>query len=275
MENEHLRRIIELALAEDVGPGDLTTALTIAADAKAKGFIIAKQDLILSGLLPARLIFRRVDPDVSFSAHFSDGDQVSKGEAVVTVEGLASSILIAERPALNFMMRLSGVATFTNLFVKAVAGRKARIIDTRKTTPGLRVLEKAAVRHGGGGNHRVGLYDGILIKDNHIAAAGSITKAVERAKAGAPHTIKVEVEVEDLAGLKEAMDAGADAVLLDNMTPDEMAEAVQFANGRILLEASGGVNLDTVAAVADSGVDLISIGALTHSAPAVDLSMRF
>ncbi|MEW5722657.1 MAG: carboxylating nicotinate-nucleotide diphosphorylase [Thermodesulfobacteriota bacterium] len=272
---EQIRKMVRLALAEDVGPGDLTTELTVDPAAEARARLVAKQDLTVSGLLPARLAFEMVDPRVEFQAQVEDGGRAESGRTLVALSGPAASILTAERVALNFMMRLSGVATLTARFVAAVKGHKAKILDTRKTTPGLRALEKAAVRHGGGHNHRFALYDGILIKDNHIAAAGSITAAVTAARRLAPHTLKIEVEVVDLAGLDEAMKAGADAVLLDNMTPDRMAEAVRFASGRVLLEASGRMSLDRVREVAATGVDLISVGALTHSAPAVDLSLRF
>ncbi|MBU2549730.1 MAG: carboxylating nicotinate-nucleotide diphosphorylase [Proteobacteria bacterium] len=267
--------VVRQALAEDVGSGDLTTALTVDPDVRARAEIISRQALVLSGLGPARLTFELVDPSVRFDALVPEGARAVSGQVLVEIQGAAASILTAERVALNYMMRLSGVATLTARFVEAVRGTRARIVDTRKTTPGLRALEKAAVRAGGGANHRFGLYDGVLIKDNHIAAAGSITAAVSRAKGRAPHTLKIEVEVEDLGGLEEAIQAGADIVLLDNMTPGQLAEAVRLARGRVVLEASGGVNLETVAEVAASGVDVISIGALTHSAPAVDLSLRF
>lgn len=275
MIREPIREIVEMALAEDVGPGDITTAITVAPDSMAKAEILAKQDLVVSGLLPAKLTFETVDPDVTFNALVSDGDRISAGTVVVELNGRAASILTAERVALNFMMRLSGVATITSRYVATVQGHRARIVDTRKTTPGMRALEKAAVRHGGGFNHRYALFDGILIKDNHIAAAGSISNAVIQARRQAPHTMKIEVEVQDLPGLSEAIEAGADVVLLDNMNVDMLSASVEAANGRVLLEASGGVNLETVTAIAATGVDLISVGALTHSAPAVDLSLRF
>lgn len=270
-----IRDIVQRALNEDIGSGDITTALTVDPAAVARAEIIAKQDVVVAGLEPARLAFELVDPGVAFQPETEDGCKVEKGGVLVKIEGSAASILIAERVALNFMMKLSGIAAITREFVDKIGGLKTKIVDTRKTTPGLRILEKAAVRAGGGHNHRFALYDGILIKDNHIAAAGSITSAVKKAAAGAPHTLKVEVEVEDLAGLEEAIQAGADIVLLDNMSVEEMKSAVHAAKGRVLLEASGGMNLDTVAAVAAAGVDIISIGALTHSAPAVDLSLRF
>ncbi|MEW6266764.1 MAG: carboxylating nicotinate-nucleotide diphosphorylase [Thermodesulfobacteriota bacterium] len=272
---EQTRLIVRLALAEDVGHGDLTTSLTIDPSSKSKARIFAKQEIVVAGLETARLLFEEVDPEVQFQAQAKDGDRVAAGRTLVALDGPTASILTAERTALNFLMRLSGVATLTARFVSATAGHKARIIDTRKTTPGLRVLEKAAVRAGGGFNHRFNLADGVLIKDNHIAAAGSITAAVSRAKQGAPHTLKIEVEVEDLAGLEEALAAGADAVLLDNMDVDRIARAVSLTAGRVVLEASGNMTLERVKAVAAAGVDLISVGALTHSAPAVDLSLEF
>ena len=275
MINPQVRNIVQLALAEDVGMGDLTTALTVGPDETAQAQIVAKQDLVVSGLEPAELAFELVDPQVTFKALAADGERRFKGDVLVELSGPAASILTAERVALNFMMHLSGVATLTARYVDAVRGMKVKILDTRKTGPGLRILEKRAVRHGGGFNHRFGLFDGILIKDNHIAAAGSITAAVTRAREGAPHPLKVEVEVQDLAGLDEAIRAGADAVLLDNMDGDAMRRAVEAAGGRVLLEASGGINLETVARVASTGVDLISVGALTHSAPAADISLKF
>jgi nicotinate-nucleotide pyrophosphorylase (carboxylating) len=275
MIREPIREIVEMALAEDVGPGDITTAVTVAPDSRAKAQILAKQDLVVSGLAPARLTFESVDPAVTFNALVSDSDRITDRTVLIELNGPAASILTAERVALNFLMRLSGVATVTSKYVEAVQGSKARIVDTRKTTPGMRALEKAAVRHGGGFNHRYALFDGILIKDNHIAAAGSITNAITKARQQAPHTMKIEVEVQDLTGLSEAIEAGADVVMLDNMDVDMMAAAVKTADGRVLLEASGGVNLDTVPAIAATGVDLISVGALTHSAPAVDLSLKF
>jgi len=270
-----MEEMVRLALSEDVGPGDLTTRLTVSPDAETQALIVAKQDLVLAGLDPARLTFELVDPGVQFNSRAADGDRIHSGQALVEIHGRSASILTAERVALNFLMHLSGVSTLTARFVEAVKGYPAKIVDTRKTTPGLRALEKAAVRSGGGRNHRFALYDGILIKENHIAAAGSITTAVRRARAGAPHTLKIEIEVESLVQLEEAIAAGADIVLLDNMDPNEMSRAVEIADRRVLLEASGGVNLDTAAQVAATGVDYISVGALTHSAPAADLSLRF
>ena len=273
--SENVLETVRRALAEDLGHEDVTTALIVDPAATARAEIMAKMDLVLAGLEAARLTFAVVDPNVSFEATASDGDRIPSGRVVVRLSGSAASILKAERVALNFLMHLSGVATLTSRFVEAARPHRARIVDTRKTMPGLRALEKAAVRSGGGHNHRFGLYDGILIKDNHIAAAGSITQAVRRAKEGAPHTLKVEVEVTSLAGLEEAIQAKADVVLLDNMSPEDMIRAVALNQGRVLLEASGNVTLSSVARIAATGVDIISSGALTHSAPAADLSLNF
>lgn len=275
MKNDHIEDIVRLALAEDVGIGDITTFLVVDSEITARAEIMARQDMVVAGMEAARRTFEQVDDSIKFDRMVNDGDLIDSGAIMAGVSGPAGSILTAERVALNFLMRLSGVATLTARFVGMVRAHNVKIVDTRKTTPGMRALEKAAVRAGGGGNHRFGLFDGVLIKDNHIAAAGSITHAVTRAKAGAPHTIKIEVEVEDLEELEEAIEAGADAVLLDNMAPAEMRKAVAMAKGRVLLEASGGVTLDTVGQAAASGVDIISIGALTHSAPAVDISLNF
>lgn len=275
MKNDHIDDIVRLALAEDVGIGDITTFLVVDSEITARAEIMARQDMVVTGMEAAHRTFEQVDDSIKFDRMVNDGDLIDSGVIMAGVSGPAGSILTAERVALNFLMRLSGVATLTARFVEMVRAHNVKIVDTRKTTPGMRALEKAAVRAGGGGNHRFGLFDGVLIKDNHIAAAGSITHAVTRAKAGAPHTIKVEVEVEDLRELEEAIEAGADAVLLDNMTPAEMRKAVAVAKGRVLLEASGGITLDTVDQAAASGVDIISIGALTHSAPAVDISLNF
>jgi nicotinate-nucleotide pyrophosphorylase (carboxylating) len=270
--------IVELALAEDIGGGDVTTLATVPAGAHARGTIVAKAPGVISGLDVAGAVFRRVNPAVDFAPRVADGQRVKPGEAVAAVAGLAASLLTAERVALNFLQRLSGVATLTAAYVDAVAGTRARIVDTRKTTPGLRLLEKAAVRHGGGHNHRFGLTDGVLIKDNHLAAVGGpdrVGRAVRLAREGAPHSLRIEVEVTTLDELLRALEAGADVVLLDNMDLEAMRRAVELTGGRALLEASGGMTLDRVRAVAETGVDLISVGALTHSAPALDLSLEF
>ncbi|MBX6341097.1 MAG: carboxylating nicotinate-nucleotide diphosphorylase [Thermomicrobiaceae bacterium] len=277
MLSETTRQLIRLALEEDVGGGDITTQATVPPETRAVGRFLAKAPGVLSGLAVAAAVFAEVDPAVAFRPLARDGDPLVPGAVFAEVAGPARSVLTAERVALNFLQRLSGVATLTARYVEAVRGTRARIIDTRKTTPGMRLLEKAAVRHGGGHNHRVGLSDGILIKDNHLAAIGGpdrIARAVAAARAGAPHTLRVEVEVTSLDELDQALAAGADVVLLDNMSVEEMAEAVRRAAGRALLEASGGITLETVRAVAETGVDLISVGALTHSAPALDISLE-
>ncbi len=267
--------IVRLALSEDIGRGDLTTFLTVPEEVQGQAEIVAKQEAVVAGLPILRKVFAVLGADgVKIREHCGDGDRVLAGALVASLEGPARDLLVGERVALNFLQRLSGVATLTRRFAEAVAGTRARVVDTRKTTPGMRLLEKYAVRVGGGHNHRTGLDDGVLIKDNHIVAAGGITPAVARARAGAPHTIKVEVECADLRQVEEAVTAGADAILLDNMSNETMSEAVRFVAGRALLEASGNVSLERIRSIAETGVDLISVGALTHSAPAVDLSMR-
>jgi len=272
--NPELHSTVAHALAEDIGPGDVTSELTIPAHVRARGVFLAKQPGVLSGLSVAEECFRQLDSAVDFRALVQEGEAFAAGDHLAEVAGAARSLLTAERVALNFLQRLCGVATLTAAFVCRVADTRARIVDTRKTTPGLRLLEKRAVRAGGGHNHRFALYDGVLLKDNHIALAGGIGPAVAAARAGAPHTLKIEVEVTSVHQLTEALAAGADIALLDNMSVAEMADAVAFAVGRITLEASGGINLDNVAAVAGTGVDLISIGALTHSARAIDISLE-
>ncbi len=270
----NLREQIRAWLLEDVGHGDLTTQLTVPQDAQGRGVILAKETGVLAGIEAARLVFHEVDPTLRFTALKADGDRLEPVQAVARIEGRLASILTAERLALNLLQRLSGIATLTRKYVEAVAGTQARILDTRKTTPGLRALEKYAVRVGGGHNHRFGLFDGILIKDNHIAAAGGVRAAVTRARARAPHGLRVEVEVTTLAELEEALEAGADVILLDNMDLPTLRQAVARAAGRARLEASGGMTLERVRAVAETGVDFISVGALTHSAKALDLSLE-
>ncbi|MEO8602543.1 MAG: carboxylating nicotinate-nucleotide diphosphorylase [bacterium] len=266
--------LIRTALAEDLGRGDITTRLTVPPDARATGTLLAKQDGVLAGLPLVERVFAALGGRVAIAALAAEGDALVPGMRVATVEGPAADVLIGERLALNFVQQLSGVATLTRRYVDAVRGTKARVVDTRKTTPGLRVLEKYAVRMGGGYNHRAGLDDGILIKDNHLVAAGGVTAAVRAARAGAPHGLKVQVECASLAQVDEALAAAADAILLDNMSVADMTDAVRRIAGRAVVEASGGVTLATVRAIADSGVDLISVGALTHSAPALDLSLK-
>ncbi len=270
--------LIDLALAEDIGTGDVTSLATVPPGTHARAALVAKAEGVLSGVDVAGAVFRRVNPALDYRVRVGDGSRVRPGDRIAEVEGLAQGILAGERVALNLLQRLSGTATLTAAFVAAVAGTEARIVDTRKTTPGLRALEKAAVRHGGGRNHRSGLADGILIKDNHLAAVGGadrVTRAVQRAMAVAPHTLRVEVEVTTLAEVEEAVAAGADTILLDNMDLPTMRQAVGLVAGRARLEASGGVRLETVRAIAETGVDLISVGALTHSAPALDISLEF
>jgi nicotinate-nucleotide pyrophosphorylase (carboxylating) len=268
-------RLIRTALEEDIGPGDVTTAATVAPGTPGRAELVAKEDFVLAGIGVARRVFALLDAQVSFEGLIEDGQAVRRGEVLAWLKGDAASLLQGERVALNLLQRLSGVATLTARFVEAVEGTGATIVDTRKTTPGLRALEKYAVRVGGGGNHRMALYDGVLIKENHIVAAGGIAVAVSRARRYAPHTLKVEVEVRDLDEVTAALAAGADILLLDNMDLDQLRAAVELVAGRAVTEASGGVNLDSVRPIAETGVDLISVGALTHSYRAVDISMLF
>jgi len=269
-----IARAVDAALEEDLGlVGDITSAATIPEDARAKAVIAARQSGVVAGIGLAEYAFRTLDPAAEIHITANDGDRVAAGSAIAHVSGSARALLSAERVALNFLGRLSGIATLTRAYVDAVSGTSATIVDTRKTTPGLRALEKYAVRCGGGRNHRVGLFDAILIKDNHIVAAGGLAAAIERARQTAGHLVKIEVEVDTLEQLREAVRYPIDAILLDNMKPETLREAVAIAGRRVLLEASGGVNLDTVRAIAETGVDLISVGALTHSAPVLDLGL--
>lgn len=274
MWNKHeLQRKIEEWLHEDIGFGDVTTMSTIPADEQGVGILYAKEAGIVAGLPIAEQVFETVDPDLVFQAKVEEGARVEFGEQIAEVRGSVRSILCGERLALNLMQRLSGIATQTSKYAEAVAGTKARVVDTRKTTPGLRFLEKYAVRIGGGYNHRFALYDAVMIKDNHIKGAGGIAQAVAAARAEIPHTMTVEVEAETMAQVQEALDAGADIIMLDNMPTEQMVEAVQLINGRAVVEASGGVNLDTIRSIAMTGVDVISVGALTHSVQAFDISL--
>jgi len=263
--------LVSRALAEDVGPGDVTAEALVPAGARARGTISQKEPGVLFGLQAAEAVFSSLDPAARFERLAPEGEWLAGGPAL-RVEATARAILTAERTALNIAQRLSGVATLTRRYVDAVAGTRARILDTRKTTPGVRLLEKAAVRAGGGHNHRMGLHDQILIKENHIAEAGGVAAAVERARAAAPD-VPLEVEVRDLGELGAALEAGAPQVLLDNMPVPQLAAAVELAAGRAALEASGGVSLENVREIAETGLDFISVGALTHSAPALDLSL--
>jgi len=264
--------VIDRALAEDLGAGDLTTQAVVPEGAQARARIHQKEPGVVAGLRVARSVFERVDPELVFVAHCPEGNWREAG-AIAEISGPAASILAAERVALNFLGRLSGVATLTARYVHAVAGTTARILDTRKTTPGLRELEKQAVRVGGGVSHRSGLYDAILVKENHAALAGGVGEATRLALERAPDGVMVEVECATLAELEAALAAGVPRILLDNMGVDELGQAVEISAGRAELEASGGITLDSVRAVAETGVDYISVGALTHSAPALDVSL--
>jgi nicotinate-nucleotide pyrophosphorylase (carboxylating) len=268
-----LDRIIENALAEDIHTGDITTLSVVKERHEARARLIAKEPLVLAGIEVAARVFHMLDPRILFTPHFCDGDMPGTGDIIAELLGDVSMLLQGERVALNLLQRMCGVATLTARYVDAVNGTGARIVDTRKTAPGLRILDKYAVRAGGGSNHRFGLYDGVLIKENHITAAGGITLAVARARVFIPHTIKIEVETETLAEVSEALACGADIIMLDNMDTASMRAAVQLIAGRALLEASGGVTLETVREIAETGVDIISVGALTHSARAMDISM--
>lgn len=269
--------LIDAALAEDVGPGDFTTLWTVPEERRAEARIVAKSPGVVAGSQVAAEVFRRVDPSLEVSVDAVDGTAVEPGDVAMTIRGSARSILTAERTALNFMQRLSGVATVTRRYVQAVAGTGAHVIDTRKTTPGMRALEKGAVVAGGGTNHRFGLHDMVMIKDNHIAAAGGITAAVEAVRRRNERGLKVEVETTSLDEVREALAVGADRIMFDNMDPPLMRQAVELvraADPGPEMEASGGITLETIRAYAETGVDFISIGALTHSAPSLDLSLQ-
>lgn len=268
-------QIINTALAEDVPFGDITTNGTVPADTRVSGHFIVKDEGILCGIDIAQRTFEIVGGDFNMKKHFCDGEKIKKGDIIAEITGNAHTILTGERTALNLMQRASGIATTTSKAVKAVEETKAHIVDTRKTMPGLRLLDKYAVKTGGGTNHRFNLSDGILIKDNHIFASGSITKAVQGARNNCPHTLKIEVEVENFDQLNEALAAKADIVMLDNMSNEDMEKAVKIVDGRSLIEASGNMGEKDLASVAKTGVDLISIGALTHSVKALDISLKF
>jgi nicotinate-nucleotide pyrophosphorylase (carboxylating) len=267
--------LIKRALAEDVGQGDITTAATVAPGGKGRARITVKEKrMILAGGVLIEPVMRQAGAEPRIVALADEGTELKAGNLLAEIDGKLAGLLIGERTALNFVQLLSGIATTTRAFVDAVKGTRAKIIDTRKTHPGLRVVEKYAVRVGGGHNHRFGLDSGVLIKENHIAAAGTVTKAIEGARRIAPHTLKIEIECETLAQVEEALKAGADAILLDNMTLDNVRKARKSAGPKVLLEVSGGVSLETVRVIAETGVDLISVGALTHSARFLDISMR-
>lgn len=276
-----VREIVHRALKEDIGSGDITTALTVPAGSFSRAEIMAKEDGVIAGQQVAAMVFEEAAAaygvemaKVAYTPVLHDGSCVHKGDVISSIHGPTSVILTGERTALNFLQRMSGIATRTAALVSLIKHTHAHVVDTRKTTPGLRVLEKYAVRMGGGWNHRFGLYDAVLIKDNHIRAAGGVRQAVIAAKSGIPHTVKIEVEVESIEQVREALDAGADMLLLDNMSLDALRDAVALCRGRALTEASGNVDEGSIARVAETGVDLISVGALTHSVKALDLSLE-
>ena len=269
-----IERLIRDALDEDIGAGDLATMATIAAECQGKGLFRAKKDGVVAGLVLLERIFYFIDHRVAVHLLTRDGTQVKNGTVVAEAVGPVRALLLAERTALNFLQRLSGTATLTHKYVEAVKDFPCKVLDTRKTTPGLRTLEKYAVRMGGGMNHRIGLYDAALVKDNHIEATGSIAEAVKAVRRHAPFMAKVEVEAGNLTQVQEAIDAGADVIMLDNMTLAQMAQAVRLIDKRAWVEASGGITLETIRQVAATGVDFISSGALTHSAPVVDFNMK-
>ncbi len=279
MASKHVEDLIDLALAEDLSAGDPTTESLIVADSTGAAEIVSRQAGVLAGIDTALAVFTRIDPSLAARAHRADGATLEPGDSLAGIEGAVASILKAERTALNFLYRLCGVATLAAEYARAVEGTGARIIDTRKTTPGMRALEKAAVRAGGAFNHRQNLGDGVLIKDNHVAALAAqgvgLRQVVELARARAAHTLRVEVEVESVDQVREALAGGAEILLLDNMDVATMTEAVQLAKGRAITEASGGITLATVRDVAETGVDLISVGELTHSAPGFNVSLEF
>ncbi len=269
-----VRTIIERALQEDIGPGDVTSEAICAPDQMGRAVMRTKEPCVVAGVPMAQMVFEALDAQMEFAPRVCDGDRLSAGQTIAEIKGRLRAIMMGERTALNLLQRLSGIATLTARYVEAVQGLSVKILDTRKTAPGLRILDKYAVRVGGGHNHRMGLYDGVLIKSNHVRAAGGIFPAVERARRYAPATLKIEIEVKNLAELRDALEAGADIIMLDNMSLDEMRQAVKITQGRVPLEASGGVTLENVREIAATGVDFISIGALTHSAKAIDMHLE-
>jgi nicotinate-nucleotide pyrophosphorylase (carboxylating) len=268
-----IRRLIQIALEEDIGTGDVTTTAVLTGAEAGKAKAIAKADIVIAGIDVFRETFLFLDNSMQFTGCCEDGHRVEKGGVLTEISGLLGSLLTAERVALNLFQRMCGIATFTRRYVDEIKGTRAKILDTRKTAPGLRCLDKYAVRIGGGFNHRFGLYDGVLIKDNHIAVAGGISQALDRVRGRFPHTLKVEIEVKNLQEVEEALISGADVIMLDNMTIEDMRKAVASVNGKVPLEASGNVTLANVRQIAETGVDFVSVGALTHSVPASDISL--
>lgn len=273
MQHSIVQKIIREALEEDSGSGDVTTAGILSGEESGIAHAVAKAEMIVAGIDVFKDAFLCSDPDIRFNQSTVDGQEASAGDILVEISGNLANILTAERVALNLLQRMCGIATLTRKFVDSVRGTGARILDTRKTVPGLRILDKYAVRIGGGFNHRIGLYDGILIKDNHIEAAGGIAPAVEKIRKSAPYTLKIEVETRNLQEVKEALSAGVEIIMLDNMAPEDMKKAVETIRGRALIEASGNVSLGTVKDIAACGVNYISVGALTHSVTAADISL--
>jgi nicotinate-nucleotide pyrophosphorylase (carboxylating) len=274
--NEKLiQEIIQQALREDVWTGDITSETLLDREEISKGVILVKENGVVAGLKVARMVFAELNQEITFKQFVEDGEKVTSGTVIAEIEGPTIDILKGERTALNFLQRLSGIATRTRRYVEEVQDLPVRIVDTRKTTPTLRILEKYAVRVGGGYNHRMGLYDAVLIKDNHLKAAGGITAAIKKMRENLPHTVKIEIEVENLDGVREALQAGADIIMLDNMGIAEMTEAVEYIKKRAITEASGGITLDNLYQLAATGVDIISIGALTHHIKALDISLDF
>lgn len=267
-------RLIKLAFDEDIGIEDITTSSIIGPGVQGKAQVVAKEDMILAGIDIFHRVFTSLDPEVRFNKIYKDGNHTNSNNVIAEISCDVVNLLRGERVALNFLQRLSGIASLTHRYVQKVKGYNTRVVDTRKTTPGWRTLEKYAVRMGGGVNHRSGLFDGVLIKDNHIKICGGVRQAVNRATANIPHTLKIEVEVKNLNEVREALKAGAEVIMLDNMDTKEMEEAVRIINKRAVVEASGGINLDNIVDVAKTGVDLISVGAITHSASACDISMN-
>jgi len=267
--------IIKTTLKEDIALGDITTDSLIDPSSISTAVYIAKDDGIIAGLFVSERVFKVIDEEIEFVKRVNDGDRVKKGDIIAQIKGSTSALLKAERTSLNYLQHLSGIATKTGMFAEKLAGLKTKVVDTRKTTPGLRALEKYAVKMGGGSNHRFCLSDGVLIKDNHIKAAGGVKKAIDKVRANIPHTIKIEVETETLEQVKEALSAKADIIMLDNMSLDQMKEAVILIDGKATVEASGNVNLSSIREIAETGVDIISVGELTHTVKAFDISKRF
>ncbi len=272
--NHTEKKLIEIALAEDIGAGDITTDRLMEADAGGSGYRVAKESLVIAGLIIVKTVFKELDADIQFQSEYKDGDLVEKGAVILEMKGNLRALLKGERTALNFLQRLSGIATNVRTYADEMAGAKARLVDTRKTIPGFRSLEKYAVRVGGAFNHRMALYDGVLIKDNHIAACGGIKEAVSKIRDHVSHLVKIEVEVSDFDELNEALEAKSDVIMLDNMNVDEVGKAVSIIDGRAIVEVSGSVRIEQLKELAATGVDIISSGALTHQARAVDISMR-